>query len=312
MGMIGLGSDGDTKTEFLNVFGNEYQEVAVLELNQLKKMQSELTVANAIFQKEDVLEEFKMELKLSYGAEIFDEMTKNEINDWCNKNTGGMIREIIGDDLNVNTKAVLVNAIYLKARWIESFNAELSEKGKFAGGVDVIYMNKVSKMNYLENDIFQAVGLPYEDGLEMVVILPKETRAMDHVFRNLAGNGQAALRNFKSEEVSLSLPQMKLAYEIEMTDVLRELGLHAAFDPKKASFPRISKDIYISSVYHKVLMDVDEDGTRAAAVTAVEVHEKGEPKWTTMDVNRPFLMIIRSTTMKIPVFMAWVKKPVSS
>jgi len=135
---------------------------------------------------------------------------------------------------------------------------------------------------------------------------------MDDVIRNLAENGQAALRNFKSEEVSLSLPQMKLAYEIEMTDVLGKLGLHDGFDSKKASFPRISKDIYISSVYHKVLMDVDEDGTRAAAGTAVEVDVKGEPGWTTMDVNRPFLMIIRSTTMKIPVFMAYVKKPVSS
>jgi len=174
MGMIGLGSDGDTKTEFLNVFGNEYQEVAVLELNQLKKMKSEITVANAIFQTGDVLPEFKTELKESYGAEIFDVMTKNEINAWCNINTGGMIRWIIGDDLDRNTKAVLANAIDLKARWIEKFNADLSVKGKFEGGVDVIYMNKVSKMNYLENDIFQAVGLPYESGLEMVVILPKK------------------------------------------------------------------------------------------------------------------------------------------
>jgi len=314
MGMVGLGSEGNTKQEFLNVFGDEYQQHAVWQVKALERMQSQITVANAIFQTGDVLEKFKKDLKDSYKAEIRDDMTKDAINTWCFEKTNNKIKEIIQEDLDSNTIAVIVSAIYLNAKWKESFDRTLLRTGKFNHGIgeyDVTYMKKKSIMNYLDDSLFQAVGLPYEGDLEMVVVLPKPSSSLAAVIYKFASDGQIGLENFKSEEVSLSLPKMKLSFRTEMAAVLRKLGLVDAFT-LGASFPRISNtQVYISNVYHKVIMNVDEDGTEAAAATGAEVDAKGgSPAVSkTMEVNRPFLVILR-TTSGHPVFMASVKKPI--
>jgi len=310
MGMVGLGSDGKTQNQFLRVFGDRYQHHAMVQLSALERIESQVTIANAIFQTGDVREEFSNELAHFYKAEVRTDMNKAAINKWCFEKTSGKINQIIGDELDGTTKAVVVNAIYLKAKWKESFDREHSRMGKFNQLHDVYYMKKNSKMDYLENHIFQAVGLPYEGNLEMVVVLPKPSSSLDDVMASLANDGQAGLRSFRSQEVSLSLPRMKLEYQIEMADVLKRLGLLDAFNPAEASFPKISDvPLYISNVYHKVIMDVDEEGTVAAAVTAVKIRSRMKIIRNTMNVNRPFLMIVRTISEHLPVFMALVKKP---
>jgi len=216
--------------------------------------------------------------------------------------------------LDPDTKAVVVNAIYLKAKWEESFAKKLTYRGKFDNKHDVYYMKMKSYMNYLRNDLFQAVRLSYEEHLEMVVVLPHERESLDDVLERLAKENAQALskKKWTPREIDLSLPQMKLEYEIELADVLKELGLVDAFNGD-ASFPKISDlKLFIKYVYHKVIMEVDEDGTVAEGATAVVMEEWRCGPNNCMHVNRPFLMIVRTTEDQIPVFMALVNEPIPS
>jgi len=310
MGMIGLGSQGSTKEQFQNLLGERYVSHAFTQLNALQQIPAQISIANAIFQTGVVREEFTKDLKHFFDAEVRDDMNKDAINRWCAQKTSGKINQLLSDELDETAKAVLVNAVYLKAKWKKSFDKGQSHKGKFNMKHDVFYMKMDSKMRYTENELFQAVALPYEgDNLEMILVQPQPGVSLKTVVASFPKE-QSSLKNLRLKEVKLSIPRMKLSYAIEMTNVLKELGLVDAFDAEKAEFPMISETpLYISEVYHKATMDVDEEGTVAAAVTAVKMMTRSKRITYTMKVNRPFLMILQTTDTQVPVFLALVNKP---
>jgi len=315
LAMVGLGSDGKTEEQFQLVLGDSFVNLAQQQSKVLGGMESQITVANAIFQTGLIHEEFSEELAKLFKAEIRSDMNMAAINQWCYEKTSGKIEQVLKDDLDWSTKAVVVNALYLKAMWMKKFDKELTIPGKFDERYDVNYMQKKERMGYFtgkdEKLEFQAVVLPYEKNLEMLVVLPGPKSLLSDVLSSELVHRHIKRERWNYFEVSLTLPRMKLSYEIDLTVVLNRLGLVDAFT-EDASFEKMSSTpLHISKVYHKVVMEVDEDGTSGAAVTVVDDEDgcgQSSP-CKTMMVDRPFLLIVRTTRRKIIVFEALVKNP---
>jgi serine protease inhibitor len=159
-------------------------------------------------------------------------------------------------------------------------------------------MHSQHRMRYLETPELQAVDLAYgADAFSMTVILPKPGTDIETLAASLdAGRWNGWLGEFREREVDLYLPKLKLAYERRLNDDLQALGMRAAFERTGADFTRMSPrgtELFISLVKQKTFVDVHEEGTEAAAVTAVEITLESAPVIPTMRVDRPYLFAIR-------------------
>ena len=134
-----------------------------------------------------------------------------------------------------------------------------------------------------------------------------------HIFHK-QDNWEQWIGSFSEEPVDLSLPKFKLEYEIKLNDVLKSLGMAVAFDPYQADFSRMytgPDDLYISKVKHKTFVEVDEEGTEAAAVTSVEVTvTSAGPKGIVMKVDHPFVLVIRENKSQTLLFMGKIVEPI--
>ncbi len=177
-------------------------------------------------------------------------------------------------------------------------------------------MKQESSLEFASNDLFSAVNLPYGKGqFQMTVILPNEKKTTKDVIAQLnVDNWRNWMKSFKSEKLVVTMPRFKFSWELALKDILTQMGMKQAFGSGIANFGGISNDmdLYISSVIHKTYIDVNENGTEAAAVTAVLVVTTGmgEPdlrKYFT--VNRPFLFAITEKTTGAILFVGEVTNP---
>jgi serpin B len=222
------------------------------------------------------------------------------INSWVDDKTHGKIEDIV-DQVDPLTMMYLINAIYFNGTWTYEFDEDATEQRPFtrADGTqqEVPMMAQEGDLAYYENDDVQVVDLPYGDSLySMTVILPRKSRDLDSLITGLdRATWDEWTGNFETKGVSLLLPRFQLEYEIELKDVLSALGMQVAFAPDQADFTRINPagELYISNVKHKTFVEVDEEGTEAAAVTSVEVRVTSAPQYIPVHVDRPFAFAIR-------------------
>lgn len=282
-----------------------------------------LRVTNAIWGQvgEVFVPEFLDTLALNYGAgmNLLDFMADPEhcrltINSWVEDQTMDRIKDLLPQDsITKETRLVLTNAIYFKAAWNMPFEPENTAAGEFhlldGGTVSAEIMRQEEMLPYAEGDGFAAVELPYDgEKLSMVVIVPEDLEGFEAA---LSADGlQTILDDLQTRLVTLSLPKFSFEFPLPLTDVLQAMGMPIAFSAA-ADFTGIreSGGLMITDVIQKAFVAINEEGTEAAAATAVVLGETYVPDTVTLTVDRPFMIMIRDRPTGTILFIGRVVDP---
>jgi serpin B len=291
----------------------------------------ELVVANALWGQDGYPFEpsFTRLVEKHYGAALSNvdfvraaEAARKTINEWVEKRTEDRIQDLIPPGaLGEMTRLVLTNAIYFKSRWAEQFSERKTRNGDFrlagGGSVEVPMMHQQGTFGYVEAEGLQALELPYEAGeLSMVVVLPRAVDGLAALEKDLSAERLAGWSGgLKREEVRVTLPKWKATGRFGLAEALRSMGMTDAFAPGSADFSGMTKaeKPFLSAVVHKAFVEVDEEGTEAAAATAVAVAgtampvEPPEPK--VFEADRPFLFLIRHSPTDLVLFVGRIADP---
>jgi len=286
-----------------------------------------LNVANALWGQDGFAfqPEFLDTLALNYGAGMQtvdfsrSEEARQTINDWVADQTEEKIIDLIPEGtLNALTRLVLTNAIYFNAAWLTPFNENETRQDSFdlldGSEVQVPMMRQTESFGYLEAEDYQAVELFYEGRqLSMVILLPDEEQ-FDAFDAGLdADQLQSILAGLEMQRLDLSMPKFKVESSFGLAKTLAGMGMPDAFDVTKADFSGITgePDLYITDVVHKAYVDVNEEGTEAAAATGVVMGLKSMPTGEPIQVkiDRPFLFLIRDVETGVVLFMGRVVQP---
>lgn len=230
------------------------------------------------------------------------------INDWVSSATTGKIPTII-DRIGPDQVMFLINAIYFKGNWRDKFDPSETKDAPFrgiAGDQPMRLMHRNGKMSFLFSADVAAVDLPYgNSAYTMTVILPQPGTNIDAVAASLKPETWALwLSQFREMKTDVWLPKLKLEWERDLNADLKSLGMRDAFVPNGADFTRMSsrgRELYIDKVKQKTYVDINEEGTEAAAVTSVGVSVTSLPP--SLRVDRPFIFVIRERFTGTIVFM---------
>jgi serpin B len=241
------------------------------------------------------------------------------INDWVEERTHDRIEDLIpAGVLDAMTRLVLVNAIYLKAPWEVPFEKQLTAPGRFhridGSTVDVDLMSGRPVSGPLATgDGWQAARLPYAGSrLAMTIVLPDTGRFAEVEAVVASGGLPDILDGGRPTQIDVRLPKWTSRTSAALKDALQGLGMPTAFDPNHADFTPMTDedlDLYISAVLHQGFIAVDEEGTEAAAATAVVMSETSAPMTTSFHVDRPFLYVIHDVEHGTPLFLGRVLDP---
>ena len=293
----------------------------------------QLSIANSVWGQEgyEFLDEFLNVLAESYGAGVrptdfqgAPEESRLKINDWVANRTNDRIKDLIPQDaINDLTRLVLANAIYFNADWLHPFyyNPVVSRPFHLLDGreVDVPMMTEVEEYGYAKGDGYQAVDLPYAgEEVSMTILLPDRG-----TFRDFEETMDAALVSRIIEEiqlttVDLTMPKFEFESQFRLNDTLETMGMSNAFSELKADFSGMdgqscltgSNCLLISGVFHKAFVAVDQEGTEAAAATAVIARfTSGTLSYVTVEVDRPFIFLIRDRVTGTILFVGRFEEP---
>jgi serine protease inhibitor len=291
----------------------------------------ELHVANALWVQKDfaLLQTFLDTMNTHYGAGAKSadfagatEQTRQTINAWVEDHTKDKIQELLKPGvLDTLTRLVLTNAIYFKGTWASQFKEDATKPAPFHASpnatVDTPMMSQTHEFGYLEDKSLQVLEMPYTGGdLSMVVLLPKAQDGLPALERSLtAERASQWVDSLRPRNIQVYLPRFKTTAEFELNDVLTQLGMRLAFDNSSADFSGMTgnRDLYISAVVHKAFVDVNEEGTEAAAATAAVVRTKAMPmRPPVFRADHPYLFLIRDTRSGAILFMGRVADPTQS
>jgi len=246
------------------------------------------------------------------------EKSRQAINLWVEDQTNKKIKDLIPQGvLTALTRLVLTNAIYFKGDWASQFKESATKDASFklGGGktVQAPLMYQKGKFGYKEDRDVQVLSMPYKgDDLSMVVVLPKKVDGLADVTANLtAAKIDAWTTRLYKRDVYVHLPKFKVESQFGLNDVLAKMGMPDAFDSSKANLSGMNgaRNLYISAVIHKAYVDVNEEGTEAAAATAVVVALRSAPRRTTFRADHPFLFLIRHNKTGAILFMGRLANP---
>jgi serpin B len=240
---------------------------------------------------------------------------EKEINRWAEERTDGRIRNLVSG-LSPDTRLVITNAIYFKANWSSRFNPSKTHNGTFffpGGSVVVPFMEQAGLFNYAEGDSFQALELPYEgERLSMVILLPKEVGGLGKLEANLTPQFlDGVIKSLRREKVEVVIPKFRFETSYRLRDVLMDMGMRSAF--LNADFSGISDEpLVVSQVVHKAFISVAENGTEAAAATAVTMTLAASPeveKPKLFKADHPFIFFIYDRETGTVLFIGRLVNP---
>ncbi len=317
LGMTLNGADGDTRDEMAEILeksGLSEQDInesylSLIELLSTLDNKVAFDIANSIWYREgfSVKDEFLAKNRTYFLAEIaaldFNKQEAvDEINAWVDTNTNGLIDKII-ESIDPETLMYLINAVYFKGDWTYQFDPDFTQEESFFNVNDapsmVDMMSLRGAFQYYSSDRAAFIDLPYGDSLfTMSIVLPHTTQDMQDL---LEGTQQDILTTFDANKayttLDVYLPKFQLEYKKSLNQILQTLGIRKAFIAQQADFSRINDErtLYISEAIHKTFIEVSEEGTEAAAVTAIGIGTTsvGDPLPPVMRVDKPFLFIIR-------------------
>jgi serpin B len=288
----------------------------------------QLSVANALWGQQGYpfREDFLKLNRDHYGAGLqhvdfksATEAARQTINAWVEKQTRDRIKELLKTGvLDTDTRLVLTNAIYFKGDWVSPFDKQRTREEEFQitarDKVRVPLMNRKGDYKYLKGETFQALELPYSgQHLSMVIFLPSKVDGLPEFEKGLTADKLSDwIGNLRRQhDVLLTMPKFKMTSEFQFKEVLSKMGMRQAFDPTRADFTGISptRELYISAVVHKAFVDVNEEGTEAAAATAVVVKTEAAAVTPVFRADHPFLFVIRDNRSGSILFLGRVSNP---
>lgn len=293
MSLLANGADGETQQQILATLGwagEGIQQPSLQDINDYSRMLIEKTarldkavtveIANYVA----VNKEFKLNSKFQKSVErdykagveslnFTSPSTLKRINDWCNDRTHGMIPSII-NELDPDAVSYLMNAIYFNGTWKDKFSKEETKQEMFRGYTrDIQYvdmMHRHGEYFYADGDGYSAVSIPYGNGaFRMTVILPSEGSFLRDVMASMdGGKFQALQRSMEKCNVDLKIPRFTTEVDLPLNDIISALGAPLIFS-SQADFSQFARgDFYVSKMFQKAKIEVSEEGTKAAAVTA--------------------------------------------
>jgi serpin B len=325
------GADGSTKEAMRKTLGFEPQTDE--EINQSFKSLAELLVgidkkvtfstANSIWyaQQYQLQAPFVQQNKTYFdatvqGLDFSSAGAKSTINDWVKDKTKGKITDIV-QEIRPDHVMFLVNAIYFKGTWTYPFDKQLTQKASFrkedgsTAQVDFMAL-KNGKYLYYQDARQQVIDLPYGNRqFSMTLVVPNGEHTVSDITRNL-NHAQLTswLNSADSTSLELRLPKFKLEYKKELSEMLAQLGMGEAFT-NNADFSRMlegsAQNLAISEVLHKSFVEVNEEGTEAAAATSVGIVVTSMPP--TVQVDRPFVFLIREKSSNAILFIGQLMNP---
>lgn len=329
LAMTGNGADSSTRTEMENVIGgginfdelNKY--LYTQRTSQPNDEKCKLVTANSVWSRNDedritVNSDFLQKVVDYYNAEVFkapfDDSTVKDINNWCDTNTDHMIPKII-DNIRGDVVMYLINAVTFDAKWQTPYtDYGFPNTRKFTaydGSTQTADMMYSDEYYYLEDE--NAIGFMkyYEGGrYAFATLLPNEDISVVEYVQGLTPESlHNILANPQEEEVDTGMPKFSYDYDTELSNVLSAMGMPTAFTAN-ADFSKLAQtatgQLFISRVLHKTFIEVNTEGTRAAAVSAVEATDTGCPmpvEKKEVILDRPFVYCIVDTENSLPVFM---------
>jgi serpin B len=311
-----------------NALDQKLDSLAELEVPKDQGDPFQLNIANAIWGQQDFHfeDDFLDLLAENYGAglRLLDYISQPEesrlaINQWVSDETKEKIQDLIPQGgITNDTRLVLSNAIYFKATWLEPFNENLTEEGIFYGLDDeeipaqMMKTGQDASFRYLKEDGYQVVELPYiGNQVSMLVVVPDQGRFEEFEDQFSVEELNRILDGISYSPVVLTFPKFEFETEISLASTLAAMGMPTAFsDAADFSGMTGAKDLFISDVFHKAFVSVDEEGTEAAAATAVVMSITSMPESPIeLTVDRPFLFLIREHETGTVLFMGRVVNP---
>lgn len=346
LAMTYAGARGNTAKQMAEVlhFNSEQEKLPVIFAEMIKDMNArgtqgnyQLSVANALWGQKGYkfLKEFIDLVNNNYGAGLNEvdfknatEEARKTINTWVEEKTNGKIKDLIPKGiLNNLTRLVLTNAIYFKGNWAAKFKKEDTKDMPFniiadkQVSVPMMYQKLYAKIGWDGNIQIKILELPYVgEELSMLILLPLRIDGLTELENSLIMDKINNWTVGRKEEVEVYLPKFKMTYKCLLANTLKSMGIIDAFTPPPplpeisgADFSGITgnKDLYISQVIHKTFVDVNEEGTEAAAATAVITESAGyithEP--LIFKADHPFLFLIRENKTGSILFIGRIVNP---
>eukprot|EP00002_Diphylleia_rotans_P034435 TRINITY_DN739_c0_g1_i1.p1 TRINITY_DN739_c0_g1~~TRINITY_DN739_c0_g1_i1.p1 ORF type:complete len:372 (-),score=84.56 TRINITY_DN739_c0_g1_i1:23-1138(-) len=319
--LAALSSDGSV--DALNRFNRELQ----LSIAQSLPRGDRLDIANTVLMKPAygaVDPSFAMLLKDFYNGQVFplSEDVKEQVNRWVSQATNNMIPKLMESDMP-EIEAAILNAIYFKGSWEKAFDKSDTEMAYFTPTCDTNFvqvpmMVKQTKMTYYETEKFRAVDLPYKAAssaprLVATFLLPSEglklQDAVPHAFSTWENWTQSGAHN---TTVRLAVPKFKIEGGADLSDAMKSYGIQEAFTPRAdlSGFSQNSKGLQVSAILHKAIVEINEEGTTAAAATAVLMTRSFvRPVVVPLTFDRPFLFFVRDLETGSVIFMVQIYDP---
>ena len=333
--MASAGANGETAAQMNDVLGitmdDPHSALALLIAGVEENGGGTFSVANSLWTQSgmSVADGFNTTLADNYGAELQTAdfasdpaAAVDDVNGWVTEATADRIPTLLTDDqVNELTRFILVNAVHLDAEWQAPFDPESTNPDDFTRGdgsvVEVDFMGQTLHASYAASDDAQAIALPYTNGYEMVIVLPSDggLAGFEQSLAAARGDLDSLFAGFVTTEVDLELPKWDIDTTADLVPQLQSLGMELPFDPVNADFSNLTPDepLFVSAVVHQANITVDEQGTEAAAATAVigpTGAEPGpEPDPVEMDIDHPFFFAIRDTESGAVLFQGHINDP---
>lgn len=329
LSMTAAGADGTTREEILGTLGfdctieecNAYNRSVMEQLTSLRDG-VEFNIANSLWVSDQfpVKKSYIRTVRRNYDAkaanlDFSDPATPSVINDWCSENTAGRIDKMI-ETIDPATRMYLLNALYFKGLWTIPFDASLTRQDTFHGtdgDSQVKFMHNKACFSYCSGREGAMIELSYgegeEENLMMDVILPAEGVSIDEFASRFDEEMLAKFSaSLYTDEIRLVLPSFKAEYETSLNAVLQRLGVREAFT-SAADFSGMSGDpLMISEVKQKTFIEVNEEGSEAAAITSIGIMRTSlAPEPFEFKVDRPFVFLIRERNSGTILFMGLVR-----
>lgn len=283
-----------------------------------------LNNANAVWGQQGffILQAYLDTLAVNYGAGLHlvdfiddTEGSRQTINSWVEGQTNNRIKDLIPKDgVTTDTRLVLTNAIWFKASWASQFhkNATINQSfiNRDSSSSSVPFMQQMFAVPYAQAAGCQAVDIPYAgDNLSMLVIMP-DPGTFDTFLASLTPTLLADITNhLTTKMIIFSMPKFTFTKASPLGSILQSLGMTDAFDQTRADLSGIDgrRDLFIGDVFHQAFIDVDEEGTEAAAATAIVIGTAGVPSSDlTLSIDHPFIFLIRDRQSGLILFMGKV------
>ncbi len=281
----------------------------------------QLSLANSVWYRQDfaVKQTFLERMNTSYNSptealDFADPSALTTINNWAKDNTNGKIEKVL-EEIDPDAVMFLMNALYFKGDWTYKFDKNLTAQRLFypqnSDPENVKMMHSEMPFRLYSGNDFKAIELPYgQQNFAMVIVLPNGP--LEGYLESFSGDKweeiTASLNLIEPSSAEVSLPKFKFDYVKVLNDQLKSLGMTDAFVPNTANLAGISDaGIYVSFVQQNTFVDVNEEGTEAAAVTTIGINYTSIPE--PIEVNRPFIFAIRERTTNALLFIGKVEMP---